>query len=172
MRDLKVSGQSTVSRLLKLLGAIKIQAYEGTKDLFRKSPAASFAGCRTFNSRKWSSALNIIAEFYPYPYYGGRLWSRRRENSGYTHCRAEILGVVAGIAVLSGSHHGLVQRVRRWYTNKLIICLRVNLNFQSRFAMSKSCNGSDPKTELSIIADNLPGGSMVQCCTTFCLYRV
>ncbi len=55
-RDLQNEGfegisQSTVSRLLKLLGAIKIRNTKGTKDLFRKSPAASLAGCRTFNSR-------------------------------------------------------------------------------------------------------------------------
>lgn len=118
-RDLQNEGfegisQSTVSRLLKLLGAIKIRNTKGQK-IYSVNPQR-----RPSPDAGRSIAENIIANL--------SLSIRRqvmvapsREFWITTHCRK--FSASLPVAVLSGSHRGSFS-ARRWYTNKLIICLK------------------------------------------------
>lgn len=98
-RDLQNEGfegisQSTVSRLLKLLGAIKIRNTKGQK-IYSVNP----------QRRPSPDAGRSIAEMVV----------SVEHNSEFS--------ASLPVAVLSGSHHGSFS-ARRWYTNKLIICLK------------------------------------------------
>lgn len=123
-RDLQNEGfegisQSTVSRLLKLLGAIKIRNTKGQKIYSvnpqrRPSPDAGRSIAEMVVSVEHNSEFILIHTAAGYGRPSREFWIT-------THCRK--FSASLPVAVLSGSHRGSFS-VRRWYTNKLIICLK------------------------------------------------
>lgn len=123
-RDLQNEGfegisQSTVSRLLKLLGAIKIRNTKGQKIYSvnpqrRPSPDAGRSIAEMVVSVEHNSEFILIHTAAGY----GRAVARILDYHALRKFSASL-----PVAVLSGSHRGSFS-VRRWYTNKLIICLK------------------------------------------------
>lgn len=79
-RDLQGHGfenisQSSVSRLLRILGVIKIRNTKGQKNLFGESTAASGTGRRPFRRRN-GGQRRAQSRIYPDP-YRCRIWLRR-----------------------------------------------------------------------------------------------
>ncbi len=108
------------------------------------------------------------SEFIPIHTAAG--YGRRcRENSDYhVHCR-KFLGVAAGSSIVRRTMgrpaHGAGNNKQMAH-----YLLEMNLNHTEPAGDEQIMhNRFDPKTELSIIADNLPGGKHGSVCTTFCL---